>query len=179
MADTPAAEPTSKTSSSVLARTPRRRRARTLSIVVVIALAVAVYLVWRYVGAYESTDDAQIDGRVDAISAQITGHVTEVLVKDAQLAKAGDVVVKIDLCDYSVAVTKAEADLAEAQSGLQSSWTDVPIVSTNTASTLDTARSARVEADAGLVAVQRQLSAAQARLETSQAQVAEAQANYQ
>jgi len=72
MADTPAAEPTPKASSSVLARTPRRRRARTLSIVVVITLAVAVYLVWRYVGAYESTDDAQIDGHVDAISAQIT-----------------------------------------------------------------------------------------------------------
>jgi membrane fusion protein (multidrug efflux system) len=179
MADTPAAEPTPKASSSVLARTPRRRRARTLSIVVVIALAIAVYLVWRYVGAYESTDDAQIDGHVDAISAQITGHVAEVLVKDAQLAKADEVLVKIDPRDYNVAVTKAEADLAEAQAGLQSSRTDVPIVSTNTASTLDTARSARVEADAGLVAAQRQLSAAQARLETAQAQVAEAQANYQ
>jgi len=179
MADTPSTEPTLKALSSVVARKPRRRSARTLSVVAAVAVALAGYQVWRYIGAYESTDDAQIDGHVDAVSARITGHVTEVLVSDAQLAKAGDVLVKIDPSDYEVAVTKAEADLAEAQAALQSSRTDVPIVSTNTASTLDTARSSRVEADAGLVAAQGQLSAAQARLETAQAQVVEAQANYQ
>jgi membrane fusion protein, multidrug efflux system len=59
---------------------------------------------------------------------------------------------------------------------LQNSSINVPIVSTNTASTLETARATRVNADAGVAAAQRQLDAAQAALETAQAQVIEAEA---
>jgi membrane fusion protein, multidrug efflux system len=160
-------------------RRPRRRIARLLvPIILVIVLGAAGYKLWQYFGSYESTDDAQIDGHVDAISARINGHVSEVLVEDAQLSKAGDTLVKIDPRDYEVAVEKAEADLADAQAALESSRTDVPIVSTNTASTLETATSTRADAAAGLIAAERQLNAAQARLETAQAQVAEAEANY-
>jgi membrane fusion protein (multidrug efflux system) len=149
-----------------------------VALVVVIVLAVAGYELWKYLGKFESTDDAQIDGHVDAISARISGHLNEVLVEDAQVVKAGDPLVRIDPRDYQVAVAKAEADLADAEAVLDSSRTDVPIVTTTTASTLDSARSSRADADAGLIAAQRQLAAAQARLETAQAQVVEAQANY-
>ena len=118
-------------------------------LVVLLALLVCGYFLWRYLCIYESTDDAQIDGHVDAISARITGHVSEVLVEDAQIVKAGDMLVRIDPRDYQVAVAKAEADLADAKAALAGSRTDVPIISTNTASTLQTARS-RVRTDAGL-----------------------------
>jgi membrane fusion protein, multidrug efflux system len=149
-----------------------------LVVVLLIGLAVGGYLLWRYLSSYESTDDAQIDGHVNAISARISGHLSEVLVEDAQIVKAGDVLVKIDPRDYEVAVSKAEADLADAEASLQSARTDLPIIATNTASTLQTARSSRENANAGLVAAERQFQAAQARLETAQAQVNEAQANY-
>ncbi|HTS26649.1 MAG TPA: HlyD family secretion protein [Bryobacteraceae bacterium] len=157
---------------------PRRRRRWTIPalIVVLIALGVGGYLLWKYFGSYESTDDAQIDGHVDAISARINGHVSEVLVEDAQVVKAGDVLVRIDPRDYQVAVAQAEANVADAEASLRSSRTDVPIVSTNTASNLETARASRVNADAGLAAAQRQMDATQAALETAQAQVNEAQA---
>ncbi|MGA2117092.1 MAG: HlyD family secretion protein [Bryobacteraceae bacterium] len=149
-----------------------------MALIVVIVLAAAGYWLVKYFGEYESTDDAQIDGHVDAISARISGQLTEVLVEDAQFVKAGDPLVKIDPRDYQVAVAKAEADLADAEAALDSSRTDVPIIATNTASTLDTARSSRADADAGLTAAQRQRAAAQARLDTAEAQVAEAQAIY-
>jgi membrane fusion protein (multidrug efflux system) len=139
-------------------------------------VAAGAYALWRYFGTYESTDDAQIDGHVDAISARITGHVSEVLVVDAQVVKAGDILVKIDPRDYQVAVAQAEANLADAEASSRSSRTNIPIVSTNTQSTLETARASRVNADAGLAAARRQLDAAQAALETAQAQVLEAQA---
>jgi membrane fusion protein (multidrug efflux system) len=99
-----------------------------------------------------------------------------VLVEDAWVVKAGDVLVRIDPRDYEVAVAQAEANLADTEASLRSSRTDVPIVSTNTASTLETARASRVNADAGLAAAQRQLDAAEAALETAQAQVYESQA---
>lgn len=160
-------------------RKPKRKTAHILVLIVVlIALAAGGYALWKYLGTYESTDDAQIDGHVDAISARITGHVAEVLVEDAQLVKTGDTLVKIDPRDYEVAVAKAEADLADAEAALDTSRTDVPIVSTNTASTLETARSSHADASAGLISAEQQLKAVQARLDTAQAQVGEAEANY-
>jgi membrane fusion protein (multidrug efflux system) len=146
--------------------------------VFLLAAVVAGYYMWQYFGSYESTDDAQIDGHINSISARISGQVNEVLVDDQQVVKKGDVLVKIDPRDYAVAVAKAQADLAEAQATLESSRTDVPITSTNTDSTLQTARSLRADVGAGLTAARRQLGAAQARLETANAQVHEAEANY-
>ena len=136
------------------------------------------YFLWRYFGSYESTDDAQIDGHIHAISARISGHVTEVLVEDQQIVKAGDVLVVIDPRDYDVAVAKAEADVADAKAALAASRTEVPITSTNTASTLQTAQSTLADSHAGLLAAQRQFRAAEARLEAAESQVNEAEANY-
>jgi membrane fusion protein, multidrug efflux system len=179
MADTVVEEKPAQTPPVPVRRKPRRNRARIfILLALVIVLAGGGYLLWNYLSSYESTDDAQIDGHVNAISARISGHLSEVLVQDAQFVKAGDVLVEIDPRDYEVALSKAEADLADAEAALQSARTDLPIVSTNTASALQNARSSRADADAGLVAAERQLEAAQARLQTAQAQVNEAQANY-
>jgi len=156
-----------------------KRRARRVFVPIVLALvAVGGYFLWRYFESYESTDDAQIDGHLNAISARISGQVNQVLVEDEQLVKKGDVLVKIDPRDYEVAVAKAEADLADAAAALEGSRTDIPVISTSTDSTLKAARSQHADAAAGLAASERQLNAAHARLETTQAQVIEAEANY-
>jgi membrane fusion protein (multidrug efflux system) len=160
-------------------RRPGRRRTRIFVVIaLVIVLAVGGYLLWQYLSSYESTDDAQIDGHINAISARISGHLSEVLVEDSQIVKAGDVLVKIDPRDYEVAVSQAQANLADAAASLENARTDLPIVSTNTESQLQTARSSRADANAGLLSAERQFEAAQARLQTTEAQVNEAQANY-
>ena len=161
-------------------RKPRRSRARIFLVVGVLLIIVAIggYFLWMYLSSYESTDDAQIDGHVNAISARISGHLSEVLVEDAQIVKAGDVLVKIDPRDYEVAVSQAQANLADAEASLESARTDLPIISTNTASTLQNAKSSRADANAGLLGAERQFEAAEARLATAQAQVNEAEANY-
>jgi membrane fusion protein (multidrug efflux system) len=156
----------------------RARIGRLLVIVVVVAvLASAGCYLWKYLNTYETTDDAQIDGHINAISGRITGNVIAVLAEDEQFVNAGDVLVKIDPRDYEVAVAKAEADLRDAEAALETSRIDVPITSTNTASQLKTASSSRVDATAFVLGAQRQLSAARDRLESAQAQVREAQAN--
>ena len=179
MADTIVSDKRTELPSTPSRRRPRRRGVRFLVLAgVVIALGVAGYRLWKYFGSYESTDDAQIDGHIDAISARINGHLTEVPVEDAQFVRQGDELARIDPRDYEVAVAKADADLADVEAALRASRTDVPIVSTTTASSLETATSSRADADAGVAAAERQLNAAQARLETAQAQVNEAEANY-
>jgi membrane fusion protein (multidrug efflux system) len=170
-----------KTESLSIKPTKRRRRRLLrllIPLVILTALAAVGYQLWKYFGTYESTDDAQVDGNIDPISARISGHITDVLVEDAQVVKAGDILVKIDPRDYEVAVAQAEANLADAEASLRSSRINVPIVSTNTASTLETARSSRNEADAALANARKQLDAAQARLENTQAQVIQAVADY-
>jgi membrane fusion protein (multidrug efflux system) len=161
-----------------LPRRSRRSLARIIVPIVILLLLAGGYFLWKHLNAYESTDDAQIDGHINAISARISGNVIQVLTDDEKYVKAGDVLVRIDPNDYQVAVAKAEADLADAEAALQGSRTDIPITSTNTASQLKTAHSGRTNANAGLVGAQRQLDAAQARLDTAKAQVREAAANY-
>ena len=179
MADTIVEQKSTEAPPPPVRRRPRRNRARIFVVIaLVILLAVGGYFLWIYLSSYESTDDAQIDGHVNAISARISGHLSEVLVEDAQIVKAGEVLVKIDPRDYEVAVSQAQANLADAEASLESARTDLPIISTNTASTLQNAQSSRADANAGLLGAERQFEAAQARLATAQAEVNEAQANY-
>src|ERR1700734_2009717 len=99
-------------------------------IAIVAVLAVSGFFLWRYLNTYESTDDAQVDGHIDAISARISGHVIDVQAEDEKYVKAGDVLVQIDPKDYQVALAKAEADLADAEAALETSRINIPITST-------------------------------------------------
>jgi len=176
-------QPTSATETvSTRRRQPRRGRRTLVRVILLLILltllAVGAYAAWKYFGAYESTDDAQVDGHINAISARISGYVLEVPVDEERVVNAGDVLARIDPKDYAVAVANAEADLAAAEASFQSSRTDVPITSTNTSSQLNNARSGRADASAALLGAERQLSAAEARQVTAQAQVREAEATY-
>jgi membrane fusion protein (multidrug efflux system) len=160
-----------------------RKKSRVVRWIVILVIlagvgAAGVYL-WRYLNTYETTDDAQIDGHINAVSGRIAGNVIEIRAEDEQYVNAGDVLVRLDPRDYEVALAKAQADLGDAEAALESSRIDIPITTANTASNLTTARSSRTDATAFVVGAQRQLTAAQARLESAQAGVREAEANAQ
>jgi membrane fusion protein, multidrug efflux system len=184
MADDPKKNPTAGTRPSDprprTARRSRRKKAVRAGVLVLVLLVLAAggYEAWGYFGAYESTDDAQVDGHINAISARINGYVLDVPVEEEQYVKAGQVLVRIDPKDYAVALQNAQANLEAAEASLESSRTDVPITSATTDSQLKAARSSRTNAEAALQGAQRQLNAAQARLKTLQAQVREAQATH-
>jgi membrane fusion protein (multidrug efflux system) len=158
-----------------------RKKSRIVRIVVLLVVVAGIawggVRLWNYFNTFESTDDAQIDGHINAVSGRIAGNVVEVLAEDEQFVHAGDVLVRIDPRDYQVAVDKASADLSDAEAALEASRIDIPIVSTNTASQLKTANSGRADATAFLLGAERQLSAARDRLETAQAEVRQTQAN--
>src|SRR5580693_1567361 len=91
---------------------PSRTQSSGFRIAVVIAIVVLLvvgFFAYRYFTSYESTDDAQIDGHINSISARITGHVTKLSVDDNQLVAAGTVLVEIDPADYQVAYERAKA----------------------------------------------------------------------
>jgi len=80
-----------------------------------------------YCSLWESTDDAQIDGHLNQISARISGQVLKVRFDDNQFVKAGTVLVEIDRTDYQVAYERALAELAEARTAANAARVGVPI----------------------------------------------------
>jgi len=68
---------------------------------------------------FEETDDAYIDGHVHQVSSRVAGSVTEVLVKDNETVKAGQVLARIDPLEFQIAVQKAKAALAQEQAGVR------------------------------------------------------------
>jgi membrane fusion protein (multidrug efflux system) len=61
----------------------------------------------------EKTDDAYVNGNKVVISAQISGTVVAVLADDTQLAKAGQILVKLDPIDAQTALSRASSALAQ------------------------------------------------------------------
>jgi membrane fusion protein, multidrug efflux system len=168
-----------ESSAEVQENTKRKSRfGRIVGIIVVLVLLACGYALWLHLSRFESTDDAEVDGDVYAISSRISGHAIDVKVEDEQEVKAGDILVVLDPKDHEVAVARARADLADAVATYESNRTGVPITSVNTQSALATANSTRLDASSGVSGSEKQLEAARARLATTEANTRVAQANF-
>jgi membrane fusion protein (multidrug efflux system) len=150
-------------------------RLRVFLIVGIVVLLVAGFFLWRYFDSYEETDDAQIDGHLNSISARVSGHVLKLLVDDNQYVAAGTPLVEIDPKDYQVAVDRAKADYADAVATADAARVNVPITSVNTSSQTSSAQADVDNANAGIAAARQQYAAANAQLVEAQANNVKAQ----
>jgi membrane fusion protein (multidrug efflux system) len=141
----------------------------------VLVLLVVGLFVYRYVSSYESTDDAQIDGHVNSVSARISGHVIKLNVEDNQLVQAGTVLVEIDPADYQVAYERAKADFEDAQAAAVAAGVNVPITSVNTTSQVSASQADVSSARAGIQVAKQQFEAAKAQLQQAEANNVKAQ----
>jgi membrane fusion protein (multidrug efflux system) len=151
---------------------PRFRIAVVVGLVVLLVLGIFVY---RYVTSYESTDDAQVDGHLNSISARITGHVMKLNVLDNQYVEAGTVLVEIDPADYQTAYERAKADFEDAQATAAAAGVNVPITSVSTTSQVSSAEADVRSARSGIDAANKQFQAAKAQLEQAEANNVKAQ----
>lgn len=159
-------------------RPPARRakvRKRILFAVLGLAAIVVSVLLYRHFAAWESTDDAQIDGYIYPVSSRVTGYVVRVTVDNNQYVEAGTVLVQLDPEDYKVALANARANLVNDQANAAAQTTNVPLTSVNTSSQLSDAQAGVNNASAGLAAAQRQLDGAQASLRQAEANDLKAQ----
>jgi len=150
-------------------------RFRVFLIVGIIVLLVAGFFLWRYFDSYEDTDDAQIDGHLNSISARVSGHVLKLLVDDNQYVPMGTPLIEIDPKDYQVAVDRAKADYADAVALAEAARVNVPITSVNTNSQTSSAQADVENANAGIAAARQQFSAAKAQLAEAEANNVKAQ----
>jgi membrane fusion protein, multidrug efflux system len=127
--------------------------------------------------AWESTDDAQVNGHIMPLSARINGYVLEVPVIEGQLVHAGDVLVTIDPKDYKIALEQARATFEDAQASAASSRFNIPITSVTTQSNVDSASTAVENAEAGFKAAEQNLESAKAVVEQAEANAAKSDAD--
>ncbi|MPT08890.1 HlyD family secretion protein [Comamonas sp.] len=97
------------------AREQRRNRLLGgLAGVVLLAGAAAGAYWWLHASHFVSTDNAYAAAEVAQVTPSLGGTVLEVLVRDTQAVKQGDVLVRIDPTDARLALAQAEAELARA-----------------------------------------------------------------
>jgi membrane fusion protein (multidrug efflux system) len=140
-----------------------------------LGLVLIAVLVYRHYAAWESTDDAQIDGYIYPVSARVSGYVTRVTVDDNQYVEAGTVLAQLDPEDYRVALANARATLVNDQASAAALLTNVPLTSVNTSSQLSGAQADVENTHAGLAAAQREFEASQASLRQAEANDLKAQ----
>jgi len=153
------------------------KRKRIVLLTIAVILATGGLLYWWRSTFWESTDDAQIDGHINPISARVSGHVLRLDFRDYQYVEAGAPLVEIDPADYRVAVERARAGYADALAAAQGARLNVPITAVSTKSGIVSATANVSNANNGVAAAEKELQAAQARQRENEANNVKAQAD--
>jgi membrane fusion protein (multidrug efflux system) len=113
---------------------PMRKLLRPFLLVVVPLVAVAVALQWYARSArYMETDNAYVKAQVIPISAEVSGRVAEVMVRDQQRVTKGAPLFRLDPVPFELALSRAEAQLSVTRTEIETLRAEY--------------RSARVDAD--------------------------------
>ena len=158
-------------------KAPSRKFSRWI-VLLVAAIAVAGASIW-WIGSqnYESTDDAQIEGHLDLVSARISGTVTYVnpRVENNQLVQAGTLLIELDPRDYAAELEHAKANLDTRSAEARSAQVTVPIVDASAFGQLHSAEAAKEQSLASVESEQANLVAARHKLQQDEAIFARAE----
>lgn len=154
------------------AAAPRKRgRATRLAGMVLLVGAVAggaaYYIRSR---AYESTDNASLEGGVVQVSPRVGGQVLRVLVQDNQHVNRGDLLAEIDPQDFQTRVVEAQARLSDVTAKARGAQTNLTLTSTVTSAVLS-------QAGAGADAAREQVAVQNAKVQQAAAVVKAAEAS--
>lgn len=109
-------QPESEDEAETAARKSRRKRLFAMLGLAVAVIGVGAWGYQAFVGAnYVETDNAYVAADAAQVNPQIAGVVAEVLVKDTQVVKAGQVLVRLDDTDARLELASAEAALQSAE----------------------------------------------------------------
>jgi membrane fusion protein, multidrug efflux system len=156
---------------------PRRKLSRWILLFVFVLGVAGTISWWLYSRNYESTDDAQIEGHLDLVSARISGTVSYInpRVENNQLVGAGTLLLELDPRDYEAELEHAKADLDARSAEARAAMVTVPIVNASSFGGLHSAEAAKEQAVARVEAEQSNLVAAEHKLQQDEAIYARAE----
>jgi membrane fusion protein (multidrug efflux system) len=91
-----------------------------------VPLAVAALALYFYAegGRHLETDNAYVKAHIVPVSAEVAGRVAQVAVRDNQLVAQGQLLFRIDAAPFETAVARAEAQLANARTEVETMRAD-------------------------------------------------------
>ena len=154
----------------------RRKSILFASILGVLILIGAVGF-WMYSRTYESTDDAQVDGHLNGVTARIDGVINAVYVEENQTIQVGQLVAEMDSRDYQVALEQAQAQFLKSQADLRAENPNIPIIQSSSRTNISTSQSEVSNAEAAVAVAERDQAAALSHLQEAEANNAKAQSD--
>ncbi|HTP34434.1 MAG TPA: HlyD family secretion protein [Candidatus Acidoferrales bacterium] len=150
---------------------PKRRLSRWLALFAMLGIAAGGAVFWLQSLAFETTDDAQVDGHFDSVSSRISGTVVYVNPKaeNNQFVQAGTLLVELDPRDYEAELDHAKADLDTRKAEAVSARVTVPIVDASAFNRLRASEAAAQQATSAVNEAEANLAAAQHRLQQDRA----------
>ena len=147
----------------------------TLGIVAgLIVVVIASIWLFLYVGSYEETDDAFVEGHTDPISARVNGFVTGVYVENTYRVKKGQLLAQLDTRDYQVTKEQSAAQVGQAQANVEAQQPNVPITATSQGTQVSNAEQNVASSIASVAAAEERQRSAEADLQQAEAQEANA-----
>ncbi len=123
----------------------------------------------------ETTDDAQVEGRIMNVSPRISAQVARVLVQDNQTVKEGDLLVELDKGDLQAKVDSARADLAASRAQLASAQAQLALTEKNVEASVTQAKGGLAQAAASLTSSRAAIAQSNAEVEAARSRMALAQ----
>ncbi|NNB84188.1 HlyD family secretion protein [Corallococcus exiguus] len=167
----PSLEAAPSTEAPAVAQPAKRSRAKQVLPILVGVAVLGGGARFLLTHGHESTDDAQVEGRIANVSPRVAGQVARVLVHDNQAVKAGDVVVELDHADLDARLEVARADVMSAEAQLSNAQAQLTLTEANAGANLRQARAGVTQASSGI-------SSSKAALEQSRADVASSEARF-
>jgi membrane fusion protein (multidrug efflux system) len=135
----------------------------------VVILALSAVLI----GSYEATDDAEVDGHLNPVSARISGTIVQVNpeVLNNHYVAAGTVLAEIDPADFQADRARALAEYQRLRASAASAHQDITVISSSSTGRLELARAAITEASDSV-------DSEKASMEAAQSREAQAESNY-
>jgi membrane fusion protein (multidrug efflux system) len=152
---------------------------------VLVALAVVVTLgilawagwAWHKSTIEVSTDDAYVEGTISPVSAKVSGHVVELLVRDHQAVRANDLLLRVDPRDYEAKRDQARAAVAVAEANVRAARAELPLARETTRSQVDEVRAALEGTRVAVRSSESAVDESRARLESKRAAAAASRAD--
>lgn len=132
---------------------------------------------WYRSGAEVSTDDAYVEGTISPVSAKVSGHIVDMLVRDNQAVKANEVLLRVDPRDFDAKRDQARAAVAVAEANVRAARAELPLTRDSTRSQVDEVRAALEGTRVGVRSSESAVDEARARLEAKRAAAAASRAD--
>ena len=95
-------------------KTKRKKAFGIFFFILIITTALTALYWFFFLKAYQSTEDAYVNGNQIVISSQVAGNVRQINVENMDFVHAGDVLLELDDTDYQLSFSQAQNTLVSA-----------------------------------------------------------------